>query len=310
LPAKRTRLLVTGGSGLLGLNWAAALRGEHEVWLGTHRRAIALRGTQAIALDLASEGALARALDRARPDLIIHAAGLSSVDDCERDPAAAHEVNARLAGVVAGIAAARDIALAHISTDHLFAGDQPLRTEQDATSPVNAYARSKLEGERLVAERCPRALIVRTNFFGWGHAGRQSISDWILRGLRARQRLRMFTDAWFTPILARRLALAVHQSLAAGARGVLNICGDERVSKHDFALRLARSFGLPADQIDAARSADGGLAARRPADLSLSNARARGILGRPLGGLDEYFAELRAQEEAGLPDELRRAVTG
>ena len=308
-PAQRTRLLVTGGTGLLGVNWAAALRGDCDVWLGTHRRQLRLRGVQSVALPLDSAPALARVLDELRPGIVVHAAGLSNVDDCERSPAEAKRINADLAAAVATAAAERGLKLVHISTDHLFAGDRPLRGEADAPAPVNAYARSKLEGERLVAERCPQALIVRTNFFGWGHALRKSISDWVLEGLRGGRKLRMFSDVHFTPILATRLARTVHALLAAGASGIVNVCGDERVSKHEFALRLAAAFGLPAAGIEESRDAAAGLAAPRPADLSLSNARARGILGGPLGGLDEFFTELRGQEAGGLRDELQRAVS-
>ena len=303
---------MTGGTGLLGVNWAAAMRDEHDVWLGTHRRGLRLRGARAAALTLESAPALARALDDIRPDVIVHAAGLSNVDDCERSPEAARRINADLAAAVASTAAERGLKLVHISTDHLFAGDRPFRTEQDAPSPVNAYARSKLEGEQRVAERCPQALIVRTNFFGWGHAFRKSISDWVLEGLRAQQRLRMFNDVFFTPILAARLARAVHALLAAGASGIVHVCGDERVSKHEFAVRLAAAFGLPAAGIEGGKYADAGLAAPRPRDMSLSNARVRGILGGTgvtLGGLDEFFAELRDQETNGLRNELQQAVT-
>lgn len=304
------RLLVTGGSGLLGINWAAAVRGQHEVWLATHRRRLDLRGTRAVALPLDSAPALARALDDIRPDIVVHAAGLSNVDACERDPAAAQAINADLAGAVAAAAAERRIGLIHVSTDHLFAGDRAMVDEGEPPAPLNAYARSKLDGERQVAARCPEALILRTNFFGWGHAGRKSISDWVLEGLRAGTPLRMFTDVFFTPILAGRLAVAAHRLLAQGARGVLHLAGDERVSKFEFATRLAAGFGLPAGAVAAARSADAGLAAPRPRDMSLSSAKARALLGAPPGGLDECISELRAQEAAGLARELRLAVSG
>jgi dTDP-4-dehydrorhamnose reductase len=308
-PAQRTRLLVTGGTGLLGVNWAAAMRGENDIWLATHKRGLRLRGVQAVALSLESAPALARVLDDIRPDVIVHAAGLSNVDDCERAPGRARDINAGLAATVAGEAAQRGLKLVHISTDHLFAGDRPMCREEDAPAPVNAYARSKLEGERLVAQRCPQALIVRTNFFGWGHAFRKSISDWVIDGLRSGQRLRTFGDVHFTPILAACLARTAHALLAKGASGVVHVCGDERVSKHEFALRLAAAFGLAAGGIEESRYADAGLAAPRPRDMSLSNARARGILGAKLGGLDDYFSELRRQEESGLRGELQQAIT-
>ena len=158
------------------------MRDKHDIWLGAHRRNLRLRGAQAVVLQLDSKTALARALDEIQPDVIVHAAGLSNVDDCERDPGTAHAVNAELAATVAAAAAERGVKLAHISTDHLFSGTASMYSEADMPEPLNAYARSKMEGERLVARRCPRALIVRTNFFGWGHTFRKSISDWVIEG--------------------------------------------------------------------------------------------------------------------------------
>ena len=302
------RILITGGTGLLGINWAAAMRAQHEVVLGTHRRGARLAGTRSLQLPYDDAGALASAFAELRPDLVVHAAGLAGVDDCERDPVLATEVNAALAGRVAAAVETQGAMLAHISTDHVFSGERALYAEGDAPSPVNAYARSKLEGERRVAAACPHALIVRTNFFGWGHARRQSISDWVLAGLRARRPLSMFTDVFFTPILATRLAEAVHELLAAGAKGIVHVTGDERVSKHAFATRLAAAFGLPADGIREGRFAEAGLVAPRPYDLSLSNERARRLLGRSLGGLDEQFGELRRQEASGQAREQAGAI--
>jgi dTDP-4-dehydrorhamnose reductase len=302
------RILITGGTGLLGTNWAAAMRAQHEVVLGTHRRGAQLRGTRTLALAYDEPSTFAQALAALRPELIVNAAGLSSVDDCERAPQTAMAVNAVLAERVAAAAQRLGIAFAHISTDHVFSGEREMYAEGDRPAPVNAYARSKLEGERCVSAACPTALIVRSNFFGWGHAGRQSISDWILAALRARRPLTMFTDVFVTPILATRLAVAVHELLAAGAKGIVHVSGDERVSKHAFAVRLAAAFGLPADSIREGRFAEAGLAAPRPHDMSLSNQLARGILGRSLGSLDQQFAELREQERSGLSAELQSAI--
>jgi len=299
------RILITGGSGLLGLNWAAAMRDGNDVLLGIHTRSAQLAGTRSVALAVDQPAQFERQLADMKPDMIVHAAGLSSVDDCERQPDLAFAINARLAGVVAAAAQAQGIALVHISTDHVFSGERALYTEADAPQPLNAYARSKLEGERAVAAVCPGALIVRTNFFGWGPSGRQSISDWILAGLRARAQLTMFNDVHFTPILASRLATRVQALVEAGASGVLHVAGEERVSKHAFSLRLATAFGLPADTIREGRFADAQLAAPRPRDMSLSCERARSLLGHGAGGLDEHLAELRAQQLSGLAAELK-----
>lgn len=309
LSPKRRPVLITGGTGLLGINWACAMREQYAICLGTHRRRAALRGVDTRALDFTSPGALERSIDGLSPVLIVHAVGMTDVDACERDPALALEVNARYASNVADIAARRQIRLVYISSDHLFSGAKPFCDESQAPEPMNAYARSKLEGEHEVAARCPDALILRTNFFGWGHAFRKSFSDWILEGLRAGRRLDMYTDSYFTPILVDDLARAVHSLVDAGATGIYHVAGDERLSKHEFALRLAAAFAVSAETVKPCLLRSSRHAAPRPEDLSLSNLKARKALGRPLGGVDEFLRELRVQEGAGRALETQSSVT-
>lgn len=303
------RLLITGGSGLLALNWACAMRDSWRIVLGTHRHPVRLAGVETYPLDLDDAGRLERQFAEVAPDLVVHAAALTSVDECEADPAQARRVNAGLARNVAEAAAARNLRLAHISTDHLFAGDRSNYREDDVPAPLNEYARSKLLGEEWVRQAHPQALVLRTNFYGWGHARRQSFSDWILESLRAGRQITLFDDVFFTPLLADALAAAAHRLLGQSAAGLYNLAGEERVSKYEFGMRLARAFGLPEAPIRRGSVAVAGLQASRPRDMSLDSGRARALLGAGTGGLDAHFQALRRQEQAGRREELFHAVT-
>src|SRR5581483_11732808 len=132
----------------------------------------------------------------------------------------------------------------------------------------------------------------------------ESFSDWIYYNLKAGHSIRMFDDMYNTPILADRIATAVHALVEHGARGVFNVVGDERVSKYEFGLRLARAFSLPESLIVPAQTESAGLLAKRPLDMSLDNSRARAVLGRPLGTTAEYLELLKAQDAEGRREEL------
>ncbi len=304
----RPRILLTGGSGLLALNWACAVRDTWDVVLGTHRHRVALRGTSSCPLNLEEPRELERQVVAISPDLVVHTAGLTNVDECEANPALAREANATLSRNLAEVAAARSIRLIHISTDHLFAGDRSCYREEDVVQPLNEYARSKLLAEEWVLQACPQALILRTNFFGWGHARRQSFSDWIIYNLRSGKSLSLFDDVYFTPVLADYLAQAAHELSERGASGVFHLAGDERTSKYQFALRLVDHFRLPAELIQRATVKSAGLRARRPQDMSLDNSKARETLERSEKCLDEYLRGLRSQEMMGRRVELFHAV--
>ena len=306
------RVLLTGGSGLLALNWACAIRDRHEVVLGTHKRGVALRGARAVPLNLDNAGDLERAIRDIAPDVVVHTAGITSVEACEANPGEARRVYEDLSRNVAHAAQAVGARLIHISTDHLFRGTRSMYTEDDQPEPVNTYGQVKWLAEQAAFQAAPDALVLRTNFFGWGHRYRQSFSDWIYYALSERRPITLFEDVHITPILADRLALAAHDLLDRGARGVLNVVSDARVSKYDFGMHLAQAFELPADSIHRgtlAASATGAHRVHRPPDMSLDNRRARALLGTSLGNPSEDLQHLARQARSGRRDELLAAVT-
>jgi dTDP-4-dehydrorhamnose reductase len=300
-------LLITGGSGLLALNWALATRERYSVTLGVHRRKLAVPQVETRHLPLDAIDSILGALQDLRPRLVVHTAGLTNVEECERDPEAAHYVNTELAQGVARACGRLGLPLVHISTDHLFAGDIPLVDESQPVSPQNVYARTKAEAELLVLSACPNALVVRTNFYGWGPSYRRSFSDSIIDSLRSGKSVTLFDDVYYTPILIEALVHAVHDLVTASAGGIFHVVGDERISKYDFGLRLANHFQLDARLVRRGSLSDHHGLARRPHDMSLSNRKTCDLLGRRLGGVDEHLARLHQQEQDGLAREIQNS---
>lgn len=298
-------VFITGGSGLLALNWALQLRGHRPVTLALHDRQVVVQGIGTHRCLLDSVDDVERALDVVKPAIVVHTAALTSIEACEADPDLARHVNVNLAANVAAACARHAVPLAHISTDHLFRGDEPLVDEQHPVSPQNVYARTKAEAERLVLDLHSSALVVRTNFYCWGSSYRHSLSDTILNNLRAGEPSTLFTDVFFTPILAEVLTDAVLELTNAAHTGVFHVAGDERVSKFEFGRRLAHVFGLDAGLIRPGRMADVPSLVRRPHDMSLCTRRTCALLKRRLGSLDEHVTMLREQERRGRARELR-----
>lgn len=304
------RIFVAGISGLLGLNAALELRAKHQVHGCWRTHPVRIGGVDAGPADLVDLDTARAAIAAARPEVILNAAALADVDACERDPAGAFAQNVRAAENVARVAAACEARLVHVSTDHLFDGTKPMRSETEPVAPLNEYARTKHAAEVAVAAAWPPALIVRTNFFGWGSALRPSFSDWVLDGLRRRRDLTMFTDSHFTPILANDLVALVLALVDTGAEGVYHVGGRDRVSKYEFALRLAEAFDCAPDSIQPIEMEAKPLGAPRPRDLSLASDKAAARLARPMPGLGDGLERLRLLEEAGWPAQLAAAVGG
>jgi dTDP-4-dehydrorhamnose reductase len=290
-------IFITGGSGLLALSWALAVRQHFEVTLGLHSRHISLSGVRSQYVDLRSVSSVQSVLERDRPLFVVHAAGMTNVEACEASPDLAHHVNVTLARNVARACAGADIPLAHISTDHLFSTSAEYITESEPVSPVNVYGKSKAQAEEEVLASWPNALIVRTNFYAWGPPYRRSFSDAIVDHLRAGRSVDLFDDVYYTPILAETLALSTHELIARAATGVYNIVGDARLSKYDFGVKLAERFGLAKELIRRDLLSQRAQLVRRPFEMSLSNAKVCSALKRQLGGVDEHLGRLAAQRQ-------------
>jgi dTDP-4-dehydrorhamnose reductase len=156
-----TRWLVTGAGGMLGTDMVAALE----------RRGDCVTGLDRVGLDVNDAAAVAAAVARCRPDVVVNCAAWTAVDDAEAFEEQARGVNA---GGPANLAAACDQAdarLVQVSTDYVFAGTiaQPY-AEHDVPAPRTAYGRTKLAGERAVLDRLPAAgYIVRTAWLYGAH---------------------------------------------------------------------------------------------------------------------------------------------
>lgn len=302
----KSRVFITGGSGLFAINWAMTIKSQSEVILGIHHRKINILGFETKRIDLESVANLIRDYEIMQPDIVIHTAGLTNVEQCEADPELAKHINVKLAVNVAKACRKLELPLVHISTDHLFNGLVAIVDEAHPRSPVNVYGKTKAEAEHQVLDAYPESLVVRTNFYGWGTSYRQSFSDMVIQELRAGKVLTLFKDVTYTPILAEAVAKSVHDLIHLKAAGIFHIVGDDRLSKLDFGLKLANEFNLNANLIKSGRISDRTSLIRRPHDMSLSNQKAKNLLGRNLGGVDEHITRLYEQEKNGFAQELKK----
>lgn len=293
-------MLITGGTGRLARNWAAATMDDYDVTLGDRNRTQSLLPVQHAGVDLNDLRALTRQFLDMSPNVVVHASGLANVDTCQSNPQMAHEANVVAAANVAEVCAFLDIKLVHISTDHLFAKDSGWFVETDSPQPLNVYAETKAAAEKEVLDRHPAALILRTNFFGHDAPGRPTFSSWILAALRAGHPVHLFDDVFFTPVLASNLARDAMELVRQGASGIVNIASKDRVSKYQFGLLLCEEFGLDKSLVVSQSIGDRTDFVIRPREMSLSSAKRNDKIARGNKNVREHIRDLRAEEERGL----------
>ena len=258
-------------------------------------------------LDISDWHAVAEALDRARPKMIINCAAATDVDRCEADHAYADAANSHGPGILARASVARGIGLVHVSTDFVFDGakDAPY-SEEDRPNPLNYYGQSKLRGEQAVlaaAPGLPRALIVRTSwaFGSVGPVGTNFASK-VLKWAKDSGKLRIAGDLWGSPTYAPFLAQGIADLLSAGAEGVYHLAGDGCTSRLEFAREVTSVADLDVD-IEAAAASEFPTPALRPqrSCLDCSRAAALGVRLPPWQeGVRRYVDELLGRGQ-GIP---------
>lgn len=306
------RLLVTGVSGLLGLNLAYLSAGSYQV-TGVLRgkRAVSVPGRtpfEVVAADLTQAGQIERLMEQTCPDAIIHCAALTDVDRCQVMADEAEQINALLPGQLAQAALKNGVRLLHISTDAVFDGARGDYTEEDQPRPINTYARTKLAGERAVADANPDALVARVNFFGWSWQGSRSLSEYFFHHLSAGQAVPGYTDLQFCPLLVNDMVEILLRMLEQGLSGLYHVVSSEAQSKFSFGRMLAREFGLDEALIFPASYQESEMQAPRSPRLTLRSDKLAQALGETLPGQQAGLRRYASLYRQGYPQALRAVL--
>jgi dTDP-4-dehydrorhamnose reductase len=275
------KLLVTGREGQLarGLLEAAVRAGVEVAAVGRPE------------FELADRRSVAAAVERHRPDIVVNAAAYTAVDKAESEFAVAHAVNGLGAEHVARACASMDIPIIHISTDYVFDGKKDRAyVENDPTSPINVYGRTKLEGEQRVAAVCERHVILRT---AWVHSpwGTNFVKT-MLRLATTRSSIDVVEDQQGSPTYAPHLAdilLDIARRMAADPAGVqwgvYHAVGSGETTWFGFAREIFRNaveHGLPGADVLPISTAAFPTLARRPANSRLNCDKLRSLFALEL----------------------------
>lgn len=236
------RILITGANGQLGIALQRAL-GDHDLTL-----------IDLPEVDITDREALAAVFAAAGPELVVHCAAYTDVDGCARNPELAYRVNATGTQNVALACQSAGAALVHISTNEVFAGDEPGGYEEwMPLAPRNPYGRSKAAAEAHVRALLGRAYIVRT---AWLYApGGRNFIHAILRRARETGTVRVVTDEVGNPTYAPDLAAAIAQLIATGQYGTYHFVNSGACSRWAFANEILRQAGVAATNVPILSSA-------------------------------------------------------
>jgi dTDP-4-dehydrorhamnose reductase len=279
----KTRVVITGSSGLLGRTLVSALSGGYEV-VGIDR--YVPKDQTDLAIDITQKEHTLESIANVAPSVVVHTAAETDVDRCETERDLARRINVQGTANIADACVRVGAKLILVSTDYVFDGNKGNYAETDEPNPISFYGLTKLEAERIATLTSPNSLIVRTSvLYGW-HPTKLNFATWVLKRLRERQILRVVNDHINSPTLADNLAVAIRKVIKNDSQGILHIAGSERISRFDFARRIAKRFGLDESLLVPVEMKDLNWIAKRPRDSSLNVGKAENELRIELFGVD------------------------
>lgn len=274
------KVLVTGAAGMLGSQVLLAVPDGVEL-VGTDL--VDAHGVDVVGVDLTSEEAVAALFEEHGPfQGVIHAAAYTAVDKAEEEEDLASRVNGDACRVLAGAARAQGAALVIVSTDFVFdgTGDRPY-LETDPVSPVSAYGRTKLQGERDAIDAYPEGTrIVRTQWL-YGPRGKHFPAT-MLSLARERDELKVVSDQRGAPTSTLELAPALWDVLAGAPAGIYHAACEGECSWFDLAVATLEYSGVEGVTVHPCTTDEFPRPARRPAYSVLDCGKLGALRGRPL----------------------------
>ena len=238
-------------------------------------------------LDITDTKATEQVILHRRPDVIIHAAAANPGNDEDTMWA----VNCEATKSIAEAAGKLDTRLIFVSTDIVHNGRNAPYNDSATASPINAYGKSKAAGEDAVLTLCRRAAVTRTSLI-YGLQKMDRGTAGFVQAMKSGQPLNLFTDVMRQPVWIDSLCSAIcHLAFVeTDETGIVNVAGDQRISRADFAMKMLEFWG-ETDNSDNITLTSGAAIDGLPLDCTMRFDRAS-ALGIDLPGVDAVLATL------------------
>lgn len=242
------RVILTGGSGMLGIDCKVILERDHEVV-----------SPDKIKMDITSWDRCTEVLHRLDADVVLNCAGFNDVAECEQENLMISKINVEGPRNLAQCSARYGYRMVHVSCHSVFDGTKVIPQpyfEDDATNPVSGYGRLKRDSEVAVRENAPYHAIIRTGWL-YGKTGNNIVYSFIRHTIHNKdQYLKVPSDQVGSPTWTLRLANQIAEIIRIDGRGTYNASAEGYCSMFDFAAHVLKRLELNAKLLPVSGSSE------------------------------------------------------
>jgi dTDP-4-dehydrorhamnose reductase len=271
---------ITGAGGLIGSHLLKSAPGSDS--------GIRTIGLTREDLDLLDFAKLRARFQKERPDLVIHCAALSRTPDCEAQPELARKLNVELTAVLSELS--RSIPFIFFSSDLVFDGLKGNYKETDKPNPLNVYAATKADAERIVLANSRHTVVRSSLNAGTSPTHNKGFNEQMLRAWARRETLKLFVDEFRSPIPAEVTASVIWELALSNCPGLYHLGGTERLSRFEIGTALAEKWPELKPKIEQAFSRDYPTPPRPP-DTSLDCTKIQSVLSFELPAFRQWLAD-------------------
>ena len=245
------KILITGANGLLGQHLVQALLHQQFTVVATSKgpNRLPFEPSEQFSyrsLDITDELSLEKVMEEERPDVIVHAAAMTQVDECEKNTELCEKVNVYGTTQLLVDAEAFSKYIIYVSTDFVFDGLNGLYREDDDLRPVNFYGFTKMQAEAIMhTSEIPWAIVRTCLVYGNPLQGtRSNIVNWVRESLQEGEPIKVVSDQMRTPTYVGDLAHGLVEMIKRKATGIYHLSGKEQLTPYQMALKTADHFSL------------------------------------------------------------------
>ena len=295
------KVLLTGSNGLLGQKLVKLILEKGDELIATargkNRLPIPEDDYAYSTMDITNREEVLRIIGKVKPDVVIHTAAMTNVDQCETEKEDCWKLNVDAVEYIIEACEQTSAYLIHLSTDFIFDGESGPYDEEGIPNPVSYYGDSKLAAEKLLFNSNIKYGVARTVLvYGVAHdMSRSNIILWVKGSLEAGKDIKVVDDQLRSPTLAEDLAMGCYLMATKRAEGVYNISGRDLLTPYDMAIKTADFFKLDTSTMTRADASSFTQTAKRPPKTGFIIDKARKELGYDPRSFDEGIAILAEQ---------------